>query len=83
MSKMNIKILGPGCINCKTLLESTKKAIAELGVDAEIEYLTDMDNIRKYVMMTPGLVIDEKVAHQGKPLPNVEKIKTLIGKARG
>ena len=83
MSKMNIKVLGPGCINCKTLLENTNKAVAELGVDAEIEYLTSMDDIRKYLMMTPGLVINEKVAHQGKPLPNVEKIKTLIGKVRG
>ena len=81
MSKMNIKVLGPGCINCKTLLENTNKAVAELGVNADIEYLTNMDDIRKYLMMTPGLVINEKLAHQGKPLPNVEKIKTLIKKA--
>ena len=81
MSKINIKVLGPGCVNCKTLLENTNKAVAELKVDADIEYLTNMDDIRKYLMMTPGLVINEKVAHQGKPLPNVEKIKTLIKNA--
>ena len=83
MSKMNIKVLGPGCINCKTLLENTNKAVVELGVDADIEYLTDMADIRKYIMMTPGLVINEKVAHQGKPLPNVDKIKALIEKTGG
>ena len=77
---MNIKVLGPGCVNCKALLETTKSAVKELGIEAEIEYLTDMASIRKYIMMTPGLVIDEKVAHQGKPLPSLEKIKELIKK---
>mgnify|MGYP006298395413 CR=1 FL=1 len=42
----------------------------------------DMAEIQKYIMMTPGLVINEKVAHQGKPLPNVEKIKALIKKVQ-
>jgi len=81
MTKKNIKVLGPGCINCKTLLETTQNAIKELGVAADVEYVTDMNAIRKYLMMTPGLVINEKVAHQGKPLPNVEKVKALIQKA--
>jgi len=83
MTKMNIKVLGPGCANCKKLLETTEAAAAETGVDAEIEYITEMDEISKYVMMTPGLVINEKVAHQGKPLPNVDKIKALIQKVQG
>ena len=83
MSKTNIKVLGPGCANCKELLKRTEDAVKESEVDADIEYLTNMDDIRKYIMMTPGLVINEKVAHQGKPLPNVEKIKTLIKNAGG
>ena len=81
MSKTNIKVLGPGCANCKELLKRTEEAVKESGVDADIEYVTDMASIQKYIMMTPGLVINEKVAHQGKPLPNVEKIKSLIQKA--
>ena len=81
MAKMNIKVLGPGCVNCKKLLETTEAAVKEAGVEAEIEYVTDIAVIRKYVMMTPGLVINEKVAHQGKPLPNVGKVKALIQKA--
>ena len=83
MSKMNIKVLGPGCANCKKLLETTETAVKESGVDAEVVYVTDMAEIQKYIMMTPGLVIDEKIAHQGKPLPNVDKIKALIQKAQG
>jgi small redox-active disulfide protein 2 len=80
MAKMNIKVLGPGCVNCKKLLETTRAAVKEAGVDAEVEYVTDMAAISKYVMMTPGLVINEKVAHQGKPLPNVDKVKAMLKK---
>ncbi len=83
MSKVNIKVLGPGCANCKKLLESTQEAVRNAGIDAEVEYVTDMATIQKYAMMTPALVINEKIAHQGKPLPNAEKIKSLIGKAGG
>lgn len=81
MAKLNIKVLGPGCANCKELLKRTEDAVKEAGVEADIEYLTDIPSIQKYVMMTPGLVINEKVAHQGKPLPTVSKIKELLGKA--
>ncbi len=80
MGKMNIKVLGPGCINCKKLFETTEAAVKELEVEAEIDHVTDLKEIQKYVMMTPGLVINEKVAHQGKPLPNLEKVKALIQK---
>ena len=82
MADLKIKVLGPGCINCKTLLETTRSAVQELGVAADVEYVTDMNAIRKYLMMTPGLVINEQVAHQGKPLPNVAKVKELIQKAQ-
>ena len=81
MAKMNIKVLGPGCINCRKLLETTEAVVKELAVDAQVEYVTDMKEIQKYVMMTPGLVINEKVAHQGKPLPNFDKVKALIQNA--
>jgi small redox-active disulfide protein 2 len=75
---MTIKVLGPGCMNCKSLLDTTKKAVNELGVDATIDYVTDMKEIVKYIMSTPGLVINEKVVHSGKPLPDIEKVKSLI-----
>lgn len=81
MSELRIKVLGPGCANCKKLLESTEEAVRRAGLEAEVEYVTDLATIQKYVMMTPGLVINEKIAHQGKPLPNVDKIAALILKA--
>ena len=66
---MKIKILGSGCANCVTLAENTKKALAEVGAEAEIEKVTDFAEIAKYgVMSTPGLVIDEKVVSYGKVL---------------
>ena len=80
MASMKIKVLGPGCVNCKKLLETTQAAVKELGVEAEVEYVTSMAEIVKHVMTTPGLVINDQVAHQGKPLPNLEKVKALLKK---
>lgn len=80
MNKIKIKVLGPGCINCEILLERTKKAVKEMGIEADIDYITDIPTIKKYVMITPGLVVNEKVVHQGRPIPTVELIKELISK---
>ena len=45
---------GPGCANCKKLLETVKQAAKELGIDADFEYVTDMKEIVKYIMSTPA-----------------------------
>lgn len=66
---MSIKILGPGCKNCVALTENTKLALAQLGMQANIEKVTDMSVIASYgIMSTPGLVINEKVVSFGKVL---------------
>jgi small redox-active disulfide protein 2 len=75
---MEIKVLGPGCPNCHMLEETVRKAVMELGIDAKIEKVTDMIEIMKYTMSTPGLVVNGKVKHRVKPLPNLEKVKALI-----
>ena len=75
---MNIKVLGPGCPNCEKMEEMAKKAVSELGIDAEIEHVRDMNAISRYIMVTPGLVVNEQVKHEGKPLPTPEKVKELI-----
>ena len=75
---MKIKVLGPGCPNCEKMEEMVKKAVAELGVDAEVEHLRNLNQISRYVMVTPGLVVNEKVKHEGKPLPTPERVKKLI-----
>ncbi len=75
---MKIKILGSGCANCVTLAENTKKALAEVGAEAEIEKVTDFAEIAKYgVMSTPGLVIDEKVVSYGKVLKPQDIVKII------
>jgi small redox-active disulfide protein 2 len=66
---MNIKILGSGCKNCIALEKNTKAALQELGLDTQIEKVTDFDKIMQYgVMTTPAIVIDEKVVSFGKVL---------------
>jgi small redox-active disulfide protein 2 len=75
---MEIKVLGPGCPNCSMMEELAKKAVNELGIEANIEKLTDIREIMKYTMSTPGLVINGKLKHAGKPLPTLDKVKEMI-----
>jgi small redox-active disulfide protein 2 len=72
---MEIKVLGPGCANCQDLERRVKQALTELNLEAKVTKVTDFAEIGKYIMMTPGVVINEKVYHEGKPLPKVEQIK--------
>lgn len=68
---MNIKVLGPGCANCRKLEEIAREAVASLGVAAEIDKVTDMQQIIDYgVLKTPGLVINGKLVSSGRiPAP--------------
>lgn len=75
---MEIKVLGPGCANCHKMEEMAKSAVKELGIDAKVEKISDMQEILKYTMSTPGLVVNGKLKHSGKPLPSLEKVKELI-----
>jgi small redox-active disulfide protein 2 len=75
---MNIKVLGSGCTNCKTLERRTTEALASLNITADIEKVVDYADIATYgIMRTPGLVIDGKVVVQGY-VPTVEKLKEII-----
>ncbi|OPL14973.1 MAG: redox-active disulfide protein 2 [Firmicutes bacterium ML8_F2] len=75
---MIIKILGTGCSKCQALEKETVNALAELNVAADVRKVTDMDEIMDYnVMMTPALVINEKVKSSGKVL-SLEAIKKMI-----
>ncbi|MDO8309695.1 MAG: thioredoxin family protein [Actinomycetota bacterium] len=78
---MIIKVLGPGCTNCKNLERVTKDAIAELGLDATIEKVEDYGQIMGYgVMSTPALVIDEKVVVSGR-VPQPSELRDLLTSA--
>ena len=76
---MEIKVFGPGCANCHKLEELAKTAAKELGVDANIVKITDMGEIMRHgILSTPGLMVNDKLKHSGKPLPSLEKVKALI-----
>jgi len=80
---MDIKVLGPGCANCHKMEELAKTAVKELGIDAQIEKISEIQEIMKYTMSTPGLVVNGKLKHSGKPLPAIEKVKKLIQEEAG
>lgn len=76
--KMIIKVLGSGCANCKKLEENTRKAVAEMGIDATVVKVEDVKTILSYgVMKTPALVVDEKVRIMGR-VPTSEEIKKYL-----
>jgi small redox-active disulfide protein 2 len=76
---MEIKVLGPGCANCHKMEEMTKQAVKELGIDAKIEKIADIGQIAMHgILSTPGLIVNGKIKHSGKPLPSLEKVKELI-----
>ena len=77
-----IKVLGAGCKSCHEQYENAKKAVKELGLSVEVEYLTDMHRVMEYgVMSMPALVVNEKVVSQGKVLKaaDIEKLLRKLG----
>lgn len=75
---MNIKVLGPGCARCKTLEKLTRDAVAETGLQAEIEKVDDIYKIMSFgVMTTPALVINQKVVVSGR-VPSLSEIKEIL-----
>ena len=77
-----IKILGSGCKNCHALLENTQSAVKNMGFSIEPEYITDMEKVMAYgVMSMPALVVNEKVVSMGRVLKaaDVEKLLHKLG----
>ncbi|MGI6406729.1 MAG: thioredoxin family protein [Syntrophaceticus sp.] len=71
---MKIEILGTGCAKCNKLEELVRETVGELGVDAEIIKITDLNEILEYdIMMTPGLVVDGEIVCSGR-LPKKDEI---------
>jgi small redox-active disulfide protein 2 len=77
---MKVQILGSGCTKCKLLEQHAREAVAELGSDADIEKVTDIDEIMEMgVMMTPALAIDGVVKSVGKVLTKDQVAAYLKG----
>lgn len=75
---MEIKVLGPGCAKCEKTEKVVKEAVAEAGVAADIEKVTDMMKIAGYgVFGTPAVVVDGEVKSVGK-IPKKKEILTWL-----
>ena len=79
---MEIKVVGGGCANCKKLLAHTKEAVRELGIQADIRYVTDMEEIMKTgIMRTPGLMVDGTAKVMGR-VPGAKEIEQILAEAK-
>ncbi len=73
-----LQILGTGCSKCKRLTEQVEQAAQQLGIDHQIEKITDLQDIISFgVMMTPALAVDGEVKVAGN-IPSIEELKRLI-----
>ena len=73
-----LQILGTGCPKCKMLAELTETAAKDLGIEYEIEKVTDINDIMKFgVIMTPALAVDGQVKVVGK-VPSPDEIKKML-----
>ena len=78
---LNIKVLGPGCANCKRVEQITRKVVADLALEAEIVKITDYNEITNYpILSTPGLVINEQVVCSGR-IPTPGEVTTWLTSA--
>jgi small redox-active disulfide protein 2 len=76
---LKIKVLGPGCANCKRLEQMTRREVDKLGVLADIEKVTDYGQMMAYgVLSTPGLVINEQLVAYGRMPTNQEVTAWLV-----
>ena len=75
-----VKVLGAGCKSCHEQYENAKTAVQALGLNVEVEYITDMEKVMAYgVMSMPAIVVNEKVVSMGKVLKTADVEKLLKG----
>jgi small redox-active disulfide protein 2 len=73
-----IKVLGPGCAGCEGLAADVKTLVAELGIECEIEKITDINQMLSFgVMLTPALVVDGEVKVAGRR-PTMDELKGML-----
>jgi small redox-active disulfide protein 2 len=71
-------VVGPGCNRCRSLAAATRQAADQLGIDYELEEITEIKQFARYgVMMTPGLVVDGELKVHGK-VPTVDELVALL-----
>ncbi|HUV28394.1 MAG: thioredoxin family protein [Anaerolineales bacterium] len=78
---LTIKVLGPGCANCQKVEVVTRKAVNEMGMEAEMIKVTDYTEIMEYpIISTPGLVINEKLVCAGR-IPTQAEVTSWLADA--
>ena len=76
---MKIEVLGPGCHKCHELDKRTREVVKELNIDANVEFIQDIDKIIEYsILFTPGLVINGNLVSSGKVLSKKEIGKLVL-----
>ncbi len=71
---LNVKILGPGCVNCYMMRQVAVDALEMLEAEATIQHITEQDEMGKYqIMYTPGLVINEQLVCAGR-IPSIKEV---------
>lgn len=74
----SIKVLGAGCKSCHDQYQNVINAVVEMGIATNVEYITDMEKIMSYgVMSMPAIVVNEKVVSMGKVLKTADVMKLL------
>jgi len=77
MSK-TIKVLGPGCAKCKTTFHNAEEAVKQLGIEAEVIKIEDIEEMMRYnVLTTPVLMIDDVVKVKGR-IAQIDEIKEFL-----
>lgn len=78
---VSIKILGPGCANCRNLETVAREAASSMGIEAGIEKVTDIKDMMKHsILVTPGLVINGKLVCAGR-VPSRQEVTTWLARA--
>jgi small redox-active disulfide protein 2 len=73
-----IRILGTGCARCKQLYEGTLQAVADLGLDADVQKVEDISEIvARGILATPALVIDDELVLAGQ-VPNATRLREIL-----
>lgn len=76
--RKTIKVLGPGCPKCKTTFANVETAVKQLGIDAEIIKIEDIEKMMKYnILTTPVLMIDDVIKVKGR-IAQIEEIKKFL-----
>lgn len=80
---LTVKVLGMGCASCQEQFEQAKRAVKDMGLAAQVEYITDLQKIMAYSAMSmPAIVVNEKVVSTGKVL-KAREVERLLAQMEG